>query len=109
MVAKLPKYRRGIGIGRTIAPKSGVPTGVTMLPRHNIGEAEDDSAIVLDYLNGDSLGLFGKKALRRLLARRYFSRVWVLQEVALARQAVLVCGSTTVPWSCLTLDNLTAR
>jgi hypothetical protein len=30
------KYRRGIGAGKTIAPKSGVPTGVTMLPHHNI-------------------------------------------------------------------------
>jgi hypothetical protein len=29
------KYRRGTGTGRTIAPKSGVPAGVTMLPHHN--------------------------------------------------------------------------
>ena len=34
-LTKLPKYRRGIGTGRTIAPKSGVPTGVTRLPHHN--------------------------------------------------------------------------
>jgi len=33
MVDKLPKYRRGIGTGRTIAQKSGVPAGV-MLPHH---------------------------------------------------------------------------
>src|ERR1700722_5956373 len=35
MVDKLPKYRRGIGTGRTIAPKSGVPARVAMLPHHN--------------------------------------------------------------------------
>jgi hypothetical protein len=36
MADKLPKYRRGIGTGRNIAPKSGVPAGVTMLSQHNI-------------------------------------------------------------------------
>jgi hypothetical protein len=36
MVDKLPKYRSGVGIGRTTAPKSSVPEGVTMLPYHNI-------------------------------------------------------------------------
>jgi hypothetical protein len=30
------KYRRGVGTGRSIAPKSGVPAEVTMLPHHNI-------------------------------------------------------------------------
>ena len=82
-----------------------------------IGEAKDDSAIVLDYLlHGSSSVLLRENpwldtvaALRGILARRYFSRLWVLQEVALARQAVLVCGSTTVPWSCFTLGNLRAR
>lgn len=82
-----------------------------------IGEADDNSAIVLDYLrHGNSSVLLRRNpffdtitALSDILARRYFSRVWILQEVALARQAVLVCGSTTIPWSCFTLDNLTAR
>ena len=36
MVDKLPKYRRGIGTGRTIAPKLGGPAGVAMLPNYNI-------------------------------------------------------------------------
>ncbi|KAK8001575.1 hypothetical protein PG991_013797 [Apiospora marii] len=33
------------------------------------------------------------------VARRYFSRAWILQEVALARQATVLCGSISVPWS----------
>jgi hypothetical protein len=33
-----------------------------------------------------------------LWSRRFFSRVWVLQEIALARRAVLICGDTTIPW-----------
>jgi len=36
MVDRLPKYRRGIGRGRTIVPKSGVLAGVAMLPHHNM-------------------------------------------------------------------------
>jgi hypothetical protein len=32
MADKLPKYRKGIGTGRTIAPKSGVSAGVTCYP-----------------------------------------------------------------------------
>ncbi|KAK6833312.1 Heterokaryon incompatibility protein 6- OR allele [Apiospora arundinis] len=37
--------------------------------------------------------------LAEFLSRRYFQRVWILQEVALARQATIVCGSMSVPWS----------
>jgi hypothetical protein len=34
--------------------------------------------------------------LKRLFDRPYWSRVWILQEVVLARQAVLQCGSRTI-------------
>ncbi|KAK8017308.1 hypothetical protein PG993_013634 [Apiospora rasikravindrae] len=33
------------------------------------------------------------------VSRRYFSRAWILQEVALARQATVICGSISVPWT----------
>lgn len=36
-------------------------------------------------------------ALEQLLARPYFRRVWILQEVASARSAVVVCGAKRVP------------
>ena len=32
----------------------------------------------------------------------WFSRIWVVQEVALSRYAVVICGSQAVPWSCFT-------
>lgn len=37
-------------------------------------------------------------ALGRLLRREYWSRVWIAQEVCLARNAVLCCGQEFVPW-----------
>ncbi|KAM0186541.1 hypothetical protein ACHAPI_011620 [Fusarium lateritium] len=36
-------------------------------------------------------------ALQQLLSRRWFSRIWVLQEVAMARSARIICGSSTCP------------
>lgn len=34
-----------------------------------------------------------------VMARRYFTRAWTLQEVALARNATLLCGQDSIPWS----------
>ena len=36
-----------------------------------------------------------------LFARPYFNRVWVVQELALARGATVVCGLDTLPWMTL--------
>ncbi|KAK4206550.1 hypothetical protein QBC37DRAFT_243374, partial [Rhypophila decipiens] len=41
-------------------------------------------------------------SLSSLLSRPYFWRVWVLQEVALAKDAVLICGCKTVSWGLIT-------
>ncbi|KAK4443183.1 hypothetical protein QBC34DRAFT_488484 [Podospora aff. communis PSN243] len=38
-------------------------------------------------------------ALIRLLKRGWFSRRWVVQEIAMARRATLHCGADKVPWS----------
>lgn len=38
-------------------------------------------------------------ALSRLLARPWFSRRWVVQEMALARKATVHCGTKSIPWS----------
>ncbi|KAK4449754.1 heterokaryon incompatibility protein-domain-containing protein [Podospora aff. communis PSN243] len=51
----------------------------------------------LEPKDQDMLG----KGIHHLVSRRYFSRVWVLQEIALARNASLICGDTVVPWKCL--------
>ncbi|KAF1984049.1 HET-domain-containing protein, partial [Aulographum hederae CBS 113979] len=33
--------------------------------------------------------------------RSWFSRMWVLQEVALAEHPLVVCGSCCIPWACI--------
>lgn len=50
---------------------------------------------------------FSKKALRKkqaihdFLQQRWFTRMWVLQEVALARYAMVQCGNQMIAWSTL--------
>ncbi|KAK8047398.1 hypothetical protein PG996_015462 [Apiospora saccharicola] len=58
---------------------------------------------LLSHTYSDEIGL-GKdyefqEGMFEFVARRYFSRAWILQEVALARQATVLCGSISVPWS----------
>jgi hypothetical protein len=38
------------------------------------------------------------EALRTFLSRPWFSRVWVVQEVAMARRAIVLCGGKTLTW-----------
>jgi len=45
--------------------------------------------------------------LGNLLARAWFQRKWVIQEVAYARQALLMCGHQTLPWD--SIADLTRR
>ncbi|KAI0538667.1 HET-domain-containing protein [Xylaria digitata] len=66
-----------------------------------IGEEADNSDFCFkttDLGNLTSSGRF-HTALTRLLSRQYFSRVWVLQEVALARTATVICGNERIPWA----------
>ncbi|OAL43783.1 HET-domain-containing protein [Pyrenochaeta sp. DS3sAY3a] len=37
-------------------------------------------------------------ALHALLSRTWFSRVWIIQEIALAKDAILFCGDLKIPW-----------
>ncbi|KAK4111564.1 HET-domain-containing protein, partial [Canariomyces notabilis] len=74
-----------------------------------IGEAADQSSSALQFIANGGFGNtptqadleVAKKALDRLLSRRYFSRIWVLQEIALARESKLICGDTTITWQLL--------
>ncbi|KAK0948803.1 hypothetical protein LTR91_026961, partial [Friedmanniomyces endolithicus] len=40
-----------------------------------------------------------RRSLEAFLLRRWFSRIWVVQEVLLAKQATLICGEDEAPWS----------
>lgn len=41
------------------------------------------------------------EVVRRLLEREYWSRVWIVQEVVLAAQVIICCGSKSIPWNAL--------
>jgi hypothetical protein len=40
-------------------------------------------------------------AMGGLCARSYWRRLWILQELRLARNKTIMCGAMTVPWHCL--------
>lgn len=50
-------------------------------------------------VNGD-ISTQNRQAVNILLRRPWFSRVWVVQEVARSRSAVVVCGFKAVAWDC---------
>lgn len=41
----------------------------------------------------------GTKAVTKLLQREYWNRMWVFQEIVLAKEAVVHCGKLQAPWS----------
>ncbi|KAK7959399.1 uncharacterized protein PG986_004253 [Apiospora aurea] len=66
-----------------------------------VGEAADRSArLFFDIASGADLRPDGDagRCIESFFRRRYFQRIWVLQEVALARKAELICGDSRVPW-----------
>ena len=70
-----------------------------------LGPAEEESDMIIDWILG-KVGIPGslqmlmfRFGLRALCGRPWFSRVWVVQEVALATEdPVVVCGSKHMPW-----------
>ncbi|CAI6335625.1 unnamed protein product [Periconia digitata] len=61
-----------------------------------IGDSETDYSSAFEYLKGDSNNIDGKELARQMLTLRWFCRVWVIQEVALAAVAVMVCNGHTI-------------
>ncbi|KAI0846183.1 HET-domain-containing protein [Daldinia vernicosa] len=70
-----------------------------------MGPTADDSDDAMDALNMLSqavepdLSTSQKLGLERLFKRRYFSRVWVIQEIIMARKVTLYCGDKSVSWT----------
>ncbi|KAM0355594.1 hypothetical protein ACHAP4_007576 [Fusarium culmorum] len=73
-----------------------------------LGDAADDSHLVFDHLNDDDIADSfpnypdqpeeKRKAWNALVKRPWFFRTWVIQELALARRAVIMCGENTTLW-----------
>lgn len=52
----------------------------------------------------------GTKALTKLLRRGYWNRMWVFQEIVLAKKAVVHCGKLQAPWSNFTwIDDVSSN
>ena len=76
-----------------------------------LGEGDATSAMAFKFIQKEVLQLqnfdelcdskeASKKwgALLDLMQRQWFSRRWVVQEIALAREAVIYCGAENIPW-----------
>ncbi|EEU37988.1 uncharacterized protein NECHADRAFT_95927 [Fusarium vanettenii 77-13-4] len=72
-----------------------------------LGEAADDSHLVFEYLKDDANNTFPnlprppaqyRQAWKALVRRPWFFRTWVIQEVALSRKAIIMCGEESAPW-----------
>ena len=75
-----------------------------------LGQGDDDSERALGFVHRiNNLGEFERliedeksvkdwNALLEVMTRKWFSRRWVIQEIALARQAIVHCGLTSVLW-----------
>jgi hypothetical protein len=46
---------------------------------------------------------------KEFLSRRWFHRVWVIQEVGLARQVTVLCGTQSLDWSLFSVDRFKER
>jgi Heterokaryon incompatibility protein (HET) len=75
-----------------------------------LGEAANDSDLGMEFIMNMSVNEIDRLAaspeyskawiaLANLMQRSWFTRRWVIQEVAFARHPVLRCGSASVPWA----------
>lgn len=77
-----------------------------------LGPADADSTWAMSFMKYDLLQLqdFDKlyedkeaimkwHALLKLMKRPWFSRRWVVQEIVMARDAMIYCGSDSLPWT----------
>jgi len=75
-----------------------------------IGEATATSRLCLDRFSNFYPGMISHNPhAEELLSRRYFGRVWVLQEVALANSLVMICGDQIMAWPFYKLDSNTSN
>jgi hypothetical protein len=70
-----------------------------------LGPGSEETDGVLDYLDGDTVALHRfergglNQVVKRFLRIRWLNRVWVLQEIALAKLATMTAGDKTIKWT----------
>lgn len=84
-----------------------------------LGESDKDSETALEFLRevesradktsfirrsiGHKNYIDAWRALRTLLAKPYWERIWIIQEIAVAKALVVQCGSGVIEWNTLVL------
>ncbi|KAI8965639.1 HET-domain-containing protein [Daldinia sp. FL1419] len=76
-----------------------------------LGDEKDNSKLAIDFIRNRvlDLGRFDRltrdnqtakewQALSALMRRRWFSRRWIVQEIAVAKGAVILCGKEKIGW-----------
>lgn len=76
-----------------------------------LGDGDDSSKLAIDFIRRDIMELRNFdalsndrryndkwKALMMLMQRKWFSRRWVVQEIALAKKATIYCGPDKLSW-----------
>jgi hypothetical protein len=64
-----------------------------------VGEGSEKTRRVVEYLSSDSPGVVPSTYdVLNLFQSRWFHRVWILQEVAVAKAAIIVCGPEICYW-----------
>lgn len=66
-----------------------------------VGPERDDSAIAMRSLQERTTAYAARSAIRKFCDRSFFQRLWIVQEVLLARSLHFVCGQSTCPWDSL--------
>ncbi|KAF3810334.1 hypothetical protein GCG54_00000379 [Colletotrichum gloeosporioides] len=67
---------------------------------------EDDSDAVMEWIQdlhapsdaGETPEKPSNEVIQRFFGRRWFTRVWVIQEIKVARAAIVICGEKSVTW-----------
>lgn len=75
-----------------------------------VGEHDDESHKAIMDLNipGQNpvfLGTKWRAMWRAISTRKYFTRLWIIQEIALARRAIVFCGDSFFDWKDITSHN----
>ncbi|KAF3034749.1 hypothetical protein E8E11_001634 [Didymella keratinophila] len=63
-----------------------------------LGPEAEFSALAMGCMSNRELAFTVLPSLRKLFNRTYFRRLWVVQEVVLARKLHFMCGHSTVSW-----------
>ncbi|KAL4924040.1 HET domain-containing protein [Aspergillus undulatus] len=85
-------YNKARGVCVWLGPERDESIRAINFIRNRLQHDDSDSLMTDADLAGDWA------ALSLLLRRPWFSRRWIIQEIALARSATLYCGQESIPW-----------